>query len=128
MLTYRRVEVDMHFHHQPNVPKIQTAKSKLACRTRPSADGISHCSRCNGPLYDGTKFDMNELVQAIRTTEKRLPSKVYRNNSGSIQTMLCPIGRIRAGAKEVVLGFLAILVGLAIPLVVNWLAAPAADC
>src|SRR5256885_1600648 len=108
----------MHRHQQSSVPRISVVPMKLACHPRISAE---QCVACKGPLYDGSQLNMDELVDRIQKTERTVPSKVYRNKTGSIQTAPCPIRRIWVGVDKVIWGFIAIVVGLAIPVIVNWL-------
>jgi hypothetical protein len=118
----------MHHHNNSNIPTITSLLPKLSCRTSArQRDGISRCVTCSGPLYDGSRLDMSELVEIIAKNELVVPRKLYRNKSGSIQTVMCPILRIRHGLKQIILGFLALVVGLATPGVLNWLVASARD-
>lgn len=91
------------------------------------SDHTGPCVQCGRVVYDAADLDREKLLGIIRMYERYLPTTLYRNRDGTVQTTHCPALRKKKGFRQVIWGVLALAIGLSVPGIINWLMADCRD-
>ena len=104
-----------------------TVKPSLPCAERfwGDMDGSScvrSCDGCGRFVYNMEAIrDGSELAKWINKKEGTFDGRLFKRGDGTLITRNCPRSHVRLGMKLVLLGALAIIVGLTTPgVIIGW--------